>query len=231
MPVQKTILISLGGSIICPQPEKINTAFLKIFRQMILKFLKKGSRFIVIPGGGKVCRLYQSSAAKITKVSNEDKDWIGIHATRLNAHLLRTVFRGIAYPVVLDDPYKPVKNRWRLLIGSGWKPGWSTDFVAALLAKRFGIKEVVNAGNIPFVFEKDPNKHKGAKFFREISWKNYRKLISPKWTPGLSTPFDPIASKLAQKLKIRVFVIQGTDIKNFEKLLAGKKFRGTIIRP
>ena len=126
----KTIIIALGGSIICPQPGKINVRFLKKFKKLILKYLKKGFRFIIVVGGGKTCRVYQKAAAKVIKLPYEDMDWLGIHATRLNAHLLRTIFRKEAYPVILDDPKKPIKNNWRILIAAGWRPGWSTDYIS-----------------------------------------------------------------------------------------------------
>ncbi len=225
----KTIVISLGGSIISSRVGKININFLKKFRRLILKFLKKGFKFIIIVGGGKTCRLYQSAASKIAKLPNEDRDWLGIHTTRLNAHLLRTIFRKVAYPVILDEPKKPIKNNWRLLIASGWRPGHSTDYIAVLLARRFKIKEIVNAGDVPFVYDKDPDIYQNARAFKEISWSDFRRIVGSKWSPGLSTPFDPVAAKLAEKLKIRVFIIKGTEIKNFEKLLLGKKFKGTII--
>lgn len=225
----KTVVISLGGSIISPRVGKINVIFLKKFRRLILKLLKKGFKFIIIVGGGKTCRLYQSAASKVTKLPAEDRDWLGIHTTRLNAHLLRTIFRQVSYPVILDEPEKPVKNNWRLLIAAGWKPGWSTDYIAVLLAKRFKIKEIINAGDVPFIYDKDPDIYKNAEFFKKISWPNFRRIVGSKWSPGLSAPFDPIAAKLAQKLKIRVFIIKGTEIKNFEKVILDKKFRGTII--
>ncbi len=196
-----------------------------------MKFLKKGFRFIVIVGGGKTCRFYQSAASKIVKLPNDDKDWLGIHTTRLNAHLLRTIFRKVAYPVILDDPKKPLKNNWKLLVAAGWRPGWSTDYIAVMLARRFKIKELVNAGDVSFIYDKDPDKCKDAKPFKKILWPDYRKIISARWAPGLSTPFDPVAAKLAEKLKIRVFIVKGTEIKNFERLFLGKKFRGTIIMP
>ena len=235
----KTIIIALGGSIICPQPGKIDVNFLKKFKKLILKYLKKGYRFIIIAGGGKVCRVYQDAAAKIIRLPYEDMDWLGIHATRLNAHLLRTIFRKEAYPVVSDDPKKPVKGDWSLLIASGWRPGWSTDYISVLLAKRFRVKEIIDAGDIPFVYTKDPFKYKKARALGErkegggwvVSWKDYRKLVGPRWMPGLSVPIDPIAAKLAQKLKIRALIIKGTELKNLEKVLSGKKFRGTVIGP
>jgi uridylate kinase len=227
----KTILIALGGSIICPQPGKINTVFLKKFKKTILKLIKKGYRFIIVAGGGKICRLYQRAATKIVKLSFEDADWLGIHTTRLNAHLLRTIFRESAYPVVLGEPKKPVKNNWRLLIAAGWKPGWSTDYIAVLLAKRFKVKKIIDAGNIPFVYNKDLLKYKNASPIKKISWKNYQKLIGTKWIPGLAAPIDPIAAKLARKLKIPALIIKGTELKNLEKVILGQKFKGTIIEP
>jgi len=225
----KTIVISLGGSIISPKVGEININLLKNFRKLILKFLKKRFKFIIIVGGGKTCRLYQSAASKIVKLPDEDRDWLGIHTTRLNAHLLRTVFRKVAYPVILDEPKKPVKNNWQLLIAAGWRPGRSTDYIAVLLARRFKVKEIINAGDVPFVYNKDPDKYKTAKAFKKISWREFRKIVGSRWSPGLSTPFDPIAAKLAEKLKIRVFIIKGTEIKNFEKVLLGEKFQGTTI--
>jgi len=231
MKKQKTIIISLGGSIIIPEPEKINVSFLKKFRALILKFIKKNWRFVIITGGGKIGRVYQNAAKQIINIIDEDIDWLGVHATRMNGHLLRVIFRKIAYPVVLDNPYKPVKNHWKVLICAGWKPGFSSDYDAVLMAERFGAKEIINASNTPHVYDKDFRKYKNAKPVKEISWENYRKLIGSRWTPGMSVPFDPIASKEAQKSKIRVFIIKGTDIENFENLLAQKKFTGTVIKP
>ncbi|HUW71811.1 MAG TPA: UMP kinase [Candidatus Humimicrobiaceae bacterium] len=225
----KTTLIALGGSIICPQPGKINTVFLKRFKKLILKLTKKGYRFIIVAGGGKICRLYQRAAAQIVKLPYEDVDWLGIHATRLNAHLLRTIFRQSAYPTVLDEPKKPVKSNWKVLIAAGWKPGWSTDYIAVLLAKRFKVKKIIDAGNIPFVYSKDFLKYKNVSPIKKISWENYQKLIGSKWIPGLPAPIDPIAAKLARKLKIPALIVKGTGLKNLEKVILGQKFKGTII--
>ena len=231
MEKSKTILVSLGGSVIIPEPGKINVSFLRKFRDLVLKMVSKNYRFVIVTGGGKISRIYQNAAKNIVKVTDEDGDWLGVHATRINGHLLRMIFRKIAYPVVLDNPYKPVENHWKVLIAAGWKPGFSSDYDAVLLAERFGIKEIVNASNISHVYNKDLKKYKDAIPIEKISWKDYRKLIGSRWIPGLSTPFDPIASREAQKSKIRVFIIRGTDIKNFEKLLSGKDFQGTTIEP
>lgn len=227
---KKLFIISLGGSIIVPAPGEINILFLRKFKRLILNFLKKGHRFIIVAGGGKICRVYQKAALKIVKVPYEDLDWLGIHVTRLNAHLLRTIFRKEACPTVLDDPFKNIDiSKYRIVIASGWRPGCSTDFDAVLLAKRFGAEEIINLSNIPFVYDCDVNRYKNAKPFKNMSWSDYLRLFGGRWIPGLSRPFDPIAAKLAKKLDKRVIVVKGVNLKNLENLLKGKKFKGTTI--
>ena len=226
----KTIVISLGGSIIVP--DEIQVKFLKKFREFILKFIKQGYRFIIVAGGGSIARNYIKAASEIAKITNEDKDWLGIHATRLNAHLLRTIFKARAYPIVLDSPLKKINDgNFKLFIGSGWRPGWSTDYDAVLLAERFKADKIINASNIDYVYDKDITKFKNAKPQKDISWVKYRKLISAKWTPGMKAPFDPIAAKSAEKLRMRIIITNGTNLKNLENIIKNKPFRGTTIHP
>ncbi len=228
--MKKIIVISLGGSIIVPG--RIQVEFLKDFKEFILKFLKKGYLFIIVAGGGSTCRTYQAAAGAISNLTDEDKDWLGIHATRLNAHLLRTIFKKEAYPIVLDSPHKEISGeKYNLFIASGWRPGWSTDYDAILLAQRFKADKVINASNITYVHEKDIALNPTAKPIKDITWKEYRKLISSQWKPGLSAPFDPIAAKAAQGFKMTVIVTKGTDLKNLENIIQNKPFKGTIIHP
>jgi uridylate kinase len=225
-------VIALGGSIIVP--DKIRVGFLKKFREFILKEVKSGKRFIIVAGGGSTARNYIQAAADFDKVSDEDKDWLGIHATRINAHLLRTLFRKQAYSIVLDSPFKAVKEKkWKILIASGWRPGWSTDYDAVLLAERFKARKIIVASKIPYIY---PRKKKSLEIDEsrpiiEISWKDYKKLISSKWEPGMKAPVDPVAARTAAKLKMTLAVIRGTNLKNFKKALNGKDFQGTLVHP
>lgn len=238
MKKSKITVIALGGSLIVPHLSDnggIDILLLKALRRFILSELKEGQKFILVIGGGKTTRIYQKASLKIVKTPKEDLDWIGIHAIRLNAQLLRNIFRKVCYSVVIDHEMtekeitalKKVKQH--LLIASVWKPGRSSDFVAVSLAERFGSDDVVIAGDIPFVYDKDPKKFKGAKPLNSVSWKEYRKIIPKVWTPGLSSPVDPVAARLAEKSNITAKIIKGSDFNNFKKVVQGKAFKGTTI--
>lgn len=226
---QETVIISLGGSLIVP--DAIDTVFLADFKKLILAGIKKGDRFIIITGGGKTCRRYQEAAKQVGPLKSDDLDWLGIHATRLNAHLLRTIFKTWADPVIVKDPTKKITSTKKIIIAAGWKPGWSTDYVATLIAKKTGAKTLINLSNIEYVCDKDPRHFPDAKKIECISWREFRKLLPKKWDPGLNAPFDPIAAREAETLGLSVAVISGAHLDSVAHYLAGKKFIGTHIVP
>lgn len=219
--------MSLGGSVIVP--DKIDANFLKGFKKIINKHTKEGYKFAIICGGGRLARDYQEMASKISKQSNEYLDWLGIHATKMNAWFMKAVFGKDAEKFIVDDPRKKVKFTRNILIAGGWKPGWSTDYDAVLLAKNIGVKTIINMSNIDYLYDKDPKKYGNAKKIKNISWKEYREISGNEWKAGLNAPFDPIAAKEAEKSKLKVIII-GKDLRNFESLLQNEKFEGTIIK-
>ena len=225
---KRKFVIALGGSIAFPR--EINTAFLRKFYLFVKKEIKKGNKFVIVCGGGHVTREYQKAASKIAKVLNEDKDWIGIHATRLNAHFLRTIFRQESEAIVFNNRFK-VKDFGKnsVIIGSGWRPGNSTDFVAVQIAVDFKIDQVIILGKPAYVYTSDFEKDNNARPIEEISWKDYLKIIPPKWKPGLHAPVDPVAARLAEKEKVKVIVADGKDLSNLRKILKGQKFKGTTL--
>lgn len=225
---KETIILSLGGSIIVP--DDVDYRFLRRFRDFILRHVRAGRRFVIIPGGGRTCRRYQAAAGRITKLTKDDLDWLGIHATRFNAHLLRTIFRGHAHPRVIKNPTEKLKFRESILIGSGWKPGCSTDYDAVLMARNLRADRLVNLSDIRYVYDRDPKYHKDARPLREMSWKAFRRIVGNKWDPGANLPFDPIAAREAQRIGLEVAIMNGRDIKNLDNYLSGKAFRGTVIR-
>lgn len=230
---KKFIVINLGGSTVVSR--EIQVDYLRRFYNFVSNQIKQGKKFIVIVGGGSTARKYQEAASGVVDVTDEDKDWLGIHSTRLNAHLLRTIFREFAYPKILTNYNKPISrgdlNKYALFIASGSRPGWSTDYVAFRLAYRFKIREVLIATKIPYVYDKDVSKHRDAKPLRKLTWTAYRKLLpSEKWIPGMKAPIDPVAAKFASDNKIKCVLLRGTNLKNLRNYFEGKDFEGTIIK-
>lgn len=222
-------ILSVGGSIVIPKTG-FDIEFLKKFRTLILNQVKKGDRFILVIGGGSTCRQYQDAAKKVVKMTDEDLDWLGIHTTIFNANFVRFLFKDIAFEKVITDPHKKIPTKKSIILAAGHKPGASTDIDAVFMAKTYGASEIINLSNIEYVYTKDPNKFPDAKKIERIDWVTFRKeVVGDKWTPGFNAPFDPIASKHAQKMGLKVSILQGTNLEEVKKALQGKKFKGTII--
>lgn len=225
-------IISVGGSLIIPNGT-VDTAFVKNLNSFIRKKLAEDSKrqFFLVAGGGWLARHYRDAGEAITgkKLAIEDLDWLGIHATRLNAHLLRTIFRDIAHPHIIKHYDIIRKVDEQVAVASGWKPGWSTDYDAVLLAEDYHVSTVINLSNIDYVYNKNPNEFPDAKPFKRLSWDELRKITGDEWSPGMHAPFDPIAAKKAEELGVRVVMMRGGDWNNLNNYLSGKKFIGTII--
>ena len=225
--MQETIIISLGGSLIIP--DQIDVDFLKSFKTLILSYIEQGKKFVIITGGGKICRRYQDAARYLASPSDEDLDWIGIASLKLNAELLRVIFGEQAYREVVFNLGDKLSFEKPIIVGAAYKPGHSTDWDAVLAGKTFGAKKIINLSNTDYVYDSDPKINPKANKIEKISWADYRALIPKDWNPGLNSPFDPIASEMAQKEGMEVIIMNGKPIDNLGKCLNGEKFRGTVI--
>lgn len=223
---KKTLVLSLGGSLIVP--DKINNAYLKAFKKFVISNLKKYN-FIIITGGGRLAREYQSTGKEVADLNHEDLDWLGTHASRLNAQLLNFIFKKYSHQDIITVPTQKVTFSKPIALGAGWKPGWSTDYDAVQLAIANKVELVINLSNIDYAYSKDPRKFKDAQKIESIKWSDFRKIVGDKWDPGLNMPFDPVAAKLAQKKNIKVIITNGKRLNNLQNILNEKKYMGTFI--
>ncbi|MEO6509155.1 MAG: UMP kinase [Patescibacteria group bacterium] len=225
------IIISVGGSLIAPG--HIDTEFLKKLNTFIRKHITNGKRFFLVAGGGKTARNYRDAGKTVVgDMSEDDLDWLGTHATRLNGHLLRTIFVDIAHPRVVENYDKKLEN-WTepLVIGAGWKPGHSSDYCAVALARDYGGHLMINLSNIDSIYDSDPKANPDAKPLKKITWEECQELVGTVWSPGMNAPFDPIAAQLAKELNLTAIVTNGNDFENLEAIINGDEFKGTIIAP
>lgn len=226
-------VISLGGSIVAP--DQVDVDFITRFKESISAYLEEqeSRKLILIVGGGGPARSYQSAYRAIagTAAERDQQDWIGIAATRLNGELVRAVFLTYCTHPVVTDPHAVDSFSGRILVAAGWKPGFSTDNDAVILAERFGAGTVINLSNIAKVHTADPKHDPNARPLDHISWKDFRRMVGDRWEPGKNLPFDPVAAKRAAQLGLQVITAAGKNLPNLEALLRGKPFEGTVIGP
>jgi uridylate kinase len=207
-------VISIGGSACFG--ERVDIAFLRRFSE----FVKRSrDEFHIVVGGGRIAREYQKMGEALG-LGDNSLDWIGIAATRLNAELLG---RFLKTPEVIANPEKPGKSR--VNIYSGWKPGFSTDYVSVVLAKRLDAKRIINITRVGYLYDRDPSK-KGAKKLYEISKREMAKRFRNRWSPGLKFPLDPMAVKDSTGIEI---AIVGNSIENIKKAMESRYFQGTLV--
>ncbi|GHV84857.1 uridylate kinase [Spirochaetia bacterium] len=240
-------VISLGGSIVAP--DGVDVPFLKNFYSLTKECLEADEkrRFILVVGGGGPARAWQNAYREIAAsggqsaggqsaggtsavaFKDEEADWIGVMATRLNAQLIKAIMGDWCTQPVITDPSRVDPFVGRVLVAAGWKPGFSSDYDAVLLAERFQADMVINLSNIEQVYTDDPRKNPNAKPIGTISWTDFRAMVGEEWTPGKNVPFDPIASRHAAKLGLKVICAAGRDLPNLRLILDGKPFLGTVI--
>jgi len=228
-----TTVLSLGGSIVAPDGP--DPAFLKSFVELVRAHLAPSPerRLILVVGGGGPARAWQKAYREAGgPADNSDaQDWVGVMATRLNAQLVKALLGELCPQEVVIDPTAVSLFMGRVLVAAGWKPGFSTDYDAVLLAERFGAERVLNLSNIAKVYTDDPRANPAAEPIDSISWADFRQIVGDEWVPGKNTPFDPVATRKAAELGLSVICAAGRDLENLERILEGKSFVGTTIGP
>ena len=100
------------------------------------------------------------------------------------------------------------------------------------MAKNLGATHLVNLTHTDYgdyLYDSDPKKNPNAKKLENISWAEFRKMIPDKWDPGISSLFDPVASKEAGAINLEVAILNGGNLEQFSNYLDGKPFAGMVI--
>jgi len=225
----KWTVIKLGGSILIP--DLPDHEYLKLFRALIRERIEMGEKFLIIVGGGKTCRNYQAALRAFDDVPEVSQDWIGIKSGNFNGELVRLSFGEQAYKevVVRIDDLPENKENYDIIMCGGEKPGHSFNYDGVIFGNAVGAKTLINISNIDYVYNSDPKENPDAEKYPEVSWEQYRTFIPKEWTPGLSVPFDPPSSELAQELDMEVVFMKGNPIDNLRKYLETGEVEGTVI--
>lgn len=222
-------MVSLGGSLIAP--DTVDVAFVRGIRDA-MRELSAQSRFVLVCGGGAIARRYQTAyrASAGESAHADAADWVGIAATRLNAELIKHALGDLAPDEVVYDPSVSPRFTGRVLVAAGWKPGFSHDYDAVLLAEQLGARVMLKLSNLAQVYDGDPKHDGNARPLERMSWGQMSTLMGREWAPGSNLPFDPIATRRAAELGLTLLVA-GSDLQNFRRILAAQEFTGTTVGP
>ncbi len=223
----KPIVISLGGSII--SKEGLQLEFIKKFCGM-LGNVQEYDRFGIVVGGGMLARTYITSLKKY-KINDNVLDEIGINATRMNALTVSTFLTDVnsKIPTTVNDASELV-SQYRHVVMGGTEPGHTTDTVATLLAERIGASIMINATSVDGVYSDDPRKNSNAMKYDHLSYDDAIRLAVDKSIgAGPNVFMDITALNIAKRSSLRVFVIDGTDLAEYQNVMQGKKTSGTVI--
>jgi uridylate kinase len=225
---KELMVLSLGGSLIIP--EDINVKYLREFKKTILKNTNR-HKFVIVCGGGSVARKY-ISALREFGINEKLQSFSGISATRMNARFMNYFFnlnpeRGIPHTMKLLKKY--IRKEDVVFCGAlEYRPDQTSDSTAAQIASALKCP-FVNLTDVPGLHDKNPKEYKDAKQIPIISWENFNAIINKiKFRPGQHFVLDQNAAKIIMKNKITTYII-GKNMKEFNNLLKGKKFKGTTI--
>ncbi|MHA1475780.1 MAG: UMP kinase [Promethearchaeota archaeon] len=219
--MSKKIVLKIGGSLLFDNEYNI-------LQDKIVKFAEiiRDSEDIVaiIIGGGKLARNFIESG-RYLGASESLCDTFGIEVSRLNARLLITALKDLAYPEPITS-LKDVRafSLWnRILVAGGFIPGQSTTSVTFEIAESLHATDVIILTNVDGIYDKDPNKYPKAKKFDEISILDLEKVIA-----GEYRIFDAVSLQILKRSNIQVRLSNGEDFNTLRKLLVEKAFESNI---
>jgi uridylate kinase len=223
----KTVVISLGGSILIPELANNRIpAYLTILEKIAAKH-----RLFVVVGGGGGARDYIAVARNLG-IDEGTADEIGILVTRLNATLLAAALGEAAYPKVAESHSEAKKfaESKKIVVMGGITPGQTTDAVAAVLAERVHADVFVNVTSVNGIYDKDPNKYAGAKQFRRLTPQQLLGIVSQGGLgAGSHNVLDIIAARVVERSHIPLVVLDGTRPENLSDALLLGKCDGSIV--
>jgi len=223
----KTVVISLGGSILIPALEENR---IKTYVPVLEEIAAHHRLFVVVGGGGEARRYI--GVARTLGIDEGTSDELGILITRLNANLLVAALGDRAYPKVAESHAEAKKyaESHKIVVMGGITPGQTTDAVAAVLAERVGASVFINVTSVDGIYSADPKKDKKAQRFATLTPEELLATVGgTALTAGSNTVLDIVAARVVERSHIPLVVLDGRDPRNLSRAILTGKFTGTIV--
>jgi uridylate kinase len=223
----KTIVVSLGGSILVPSLESHH---IQEYATILLELSMRYRVFVVVGGGGEA-RRYIASARSLG-IDEATSDDIGILVTRLNASLMAGALGGTAYPRVAES-YREAQayaESGKIVVMGGVIAGQTTDAVAAVLAEYTHAAALFNATSVDGIYSSDPRQDPRAVRHAHLTPAQLLEVIGKQQLhAGSNIVFDIVAAKVIERSSIPLFVLDGRDPATFRNALIEGTFAGTVV--
>ncbi len=225
---KKKIVIKLGGSFLFDKGPNI-----KYIRDLadLMKRLYKNYSITVIVGAGSTARNYILAARELG--ANESYyDLIGIDTSRLNARLFISALGDMAYkePCRNFEDIVIAESSGKIVVIGGLVPGQTTDAVAAEVAEYIGADKLVIAKDVDYIYSEDPKKNPDARKNEKMTREELVELVSKSRMRAKDySVIDLVAAQIIYRAKFSAVVVNGSNVKNMENAVIGKKFVGTEI--
>ena len=223
----KTIVISLGGSILIPLLEKNK---IKEYIPVLSEIAAQHRLFVVVGGGGEARRYI--TVARDLGIDEGTSDELGILITRLNANLLIAALGERAYPKVAESHAEAKKyaESGKIVVMGGITPGQTTDAVAAVLAERVGASVFINVTSVDGIYSADPKKDKKAQRYETLTPKQLLAIVGgTALTAGSNTVLDIVAARVVERSHIPLVVLDGRKPENLARAILSGEFHGTVV--
>ncbi|HDR72808.1 MAG TPA: UMP kinase [Methanoculleus sp.] len=223
----KTIVLSLGGSVLVPSLES-NT--IQRYREALIDISRECALYVVIGGGGEA-RRYIAAARKLG-IDEAFSDELGIAVTRLNAALLIGALGDAAYPKIATnyEEARMFSGQGRIVVMGGVTPAQTTDAVSAVLAESVHADVMINATSVDGIYSADPKKVPDARRFEHLTRDELlRIIIGSRLDAGANTVIDIVAAKVIQRSGIPLVVIDGRDPETLKTAVLQGTFSGTVV--
>lgn len=222
------VVVKLGKFLF---PLRLQIEKLREYVETFKDLVKEGKKILVVTGGGEIAREY-IRVARDSGLDEATCDQLGIEVSRINAYLLLSMFRNLAYPEVPTNlrELKRFFHHGKIVVLGGLTPGHSTTTVGALVAETVKANCYVIATDVDGIYTKDPKIYRDAKKLEVIETSEVFRMASQGKLQAGTYELDPLAIKIIERSRIPTYFIDGRDPKNLKKVLAGEKI-GTYIKP
>jgi uridylate kinase len=233
-PVYRRILLKLSGeSLQGPQGFGIHGETVQAIARELKEVHQLGVDIAIMVGGGNIFRGARQKGFEIDRATG---DYMGMLATVINALALQDalekegVFTRVLSAIEMNQVSEPFIRRrairhlekQRIVIfaaGTG-NPYFSTDTAAALRAMEIKADVILKATRVEGIFDADPEKVSGAKFFAEIT---YRDVLNQ----NLKV-MDATAISLCMDNGMPIVVFNMNQHGNIRRVVLGERVGSTV---